>query len=53
MVSPRIIDLLRSGQTSDSYIVRGWVRTKREGKGISFLERFVATGTTNRFTTDS
>jgi len=38
MVSPRIIDLLRSGQTSDSYIVRGWVRTKREGKGISFLE---------------
>jgi asparaginyl-tRNA synthetase len=38
MVSPRIIDLLRSGQTNDSYIVRGWVRTKREGKGISFLE---------------
>ena len=38
MASARIIDLLRSGQTNDSYIVRGWVRTKREGKGIAFLE---------------
>ncbi len=38
MTSARIIDLLRSGQTNDSYIVRGWVRTKREGKGIAFLE---------------
>ncbi len=38
MTSARIIDLLRSGKTNDSYIVRGWVRTKREGKGIAFLE---------------
>ncbi len=38
MASARIIDLLRSGQTSKSYTVRGWVRTKREGKGIAFLE---------------
>jgi asparaginyl-tRNA synthetase len=38
MASARIIDLLRSGQTSKSFTVRGWVRTKREGKGIAFLE---------------
>lgn len=38
MSSARIIDLLRSGLTSQSYIVRGWVRTKREGKEITFLE---------------
>lgn len=38
MASARIIDLLRSGQINDSYNVRGWVRTKREGKDIAFLE---------------
>ncbi|WP_055075171.1 asparagine--tRNA ligase [Pseudanabaena sp. 'Roaring Creek'] len=38
MASARIVDLLRKGQVSDSYLVRGWVRTKREGKGIAFLE---------------
>ena len=38
MASARIIDLLRTGQTDGSYTVRGWVRTKREGKGIAFLE---------------
>ena len=38
MTFARIIDLLRSGKTNGSYIVRGWVRTKREGKGIAFLE---------------
>ncbi len=38
MTFARIIDLLRTGKTNDSYIVRGWVRTKREGKGIAFLE---------------
>jgi asparaginyl-tRNA synthetase len=38
MASARIIDLLRSGQTDTTYTVRGWVRTKREGKGIAFLE---------------
>ena len=38
MTFARIIDLLRSGKTNSSYIVRGWVRTKREGKGIAFLE---------------
>ena len=38
MASGRIIDLLRSGHINDSYTIRGWVRTKREGKGITFLE---------------
>ncbi|MCA6596257.1 MAG: asparagine--tRNA ligase [Pseudanabaena sp.] len=38
MTSARIIDLLRGGQINGSYTIRGWVRTKREGKGISFLE---------------
>ncbi|TYQ31440.1 asparagine--tRNA ligase [Pseudanabaena sp. UWO310] len=38
MASARIVDLLRKGQVNDSYLVRGWVRTKREGKGIAFLE---------------
>jgi asparaginyl-tRNA synthetase len=38
MASARVIDLLRSGQVNDSYTVRGWVRTKREGKDIAFLE---------------
>lgn len=38
MTFARIINLLRSGKTNGSYIVRGWVRTKREGKGIAFLE---------------
>ncbi len=38
MTSARIIDLLRGGQINDSYTLRGWVRTKREGKGIAFLE---------------
>ncbi|OIP73214.1 MAG: asparagine--tRNA ligase [Oscillatoriales cyanobacterium CG2_30_44_21] len=42
MASARIIDLLRGtqglGQIGDTCTVRGWVRTKREGKGIAFLE---------------
>ncbi|PZU91061.1 MAG: asparagine--tRNA ligase [Pseudanabaena sp.] len=42
MASARIIDLLRGNQTvgqiGDTCTVRGWVRTKREGKGIAFLE---------------
>ena len=42
MTFARIIDLLRGNQiiseANDFYIVRGWVRTKREGKGIAFLE---------------
>jgi len=35
---PRIIDLLRDGVPNDRAIAQGWVRTKREGKGVTFLE---------------
>ena len=43
MAFARIVDLLRNGLTVAQNIdhdvtVRGWVRTKREGKGIAFLE---------------
>jgi asparaginyl-tRNA synthetase len=38
MKSARIMDLLRNGETNEVYTVRGWIRTKREGKGIAFLE---------------
>ncbi len=43
MAFARIVDLLRNGLTVSENIdqdvtVRGWVRTKREGKGIAFLE---------------
>ncbi len=35
---PRIRDILHSGQPGQATIIQGWVRTKREGKGITFLE---------------
>ena len=38
MVTQRIIELLRNGQPDDSVTIKGWVRTKRELKGFSFIE---------------
>lgn len=35
---PRIRDILHSGQPGQTITLQGWVRTKREGKGITFLE---------------
>jgi asparaginyl-tRNA synthetase len=35
---PRIRDILHSGQPGQATTIQGWVRTKREGKGITFLE---------------
>jgi asparaginyl-tRNA synthetase len=34
----RILDLLRSGQPDQTVTIQGWVRTKREQKGFSFIE---------------
>ena len=34
----RISELLRNGQPDESVIIKGWVRTKREQKGFSFIE---------------
>lgn len=38
MVSRRIVEILRSGQPDESLKVQGWVRTKRELKGFTFIE---------------
>ncbi|KAB8319704.1 asparagine--tRNA ligase [Tolypothrix campylonemoides VB511288] len=38
MVNRRIAEILRSGQPDEWLIVQGWVRTKRELKGFSFIE---------------
>jgi asparaginyl-tRNA synthetase len=38
MVTRRIVDLLRNGQPDQSVNIQGWVRTKRELKGFSFME---------------
>jgi asparaginyl-tRNA synthetase len=35
---PRIIDLLQTGKPGDSVTVGGWVRTRRDAKGFSFIE---------------
>lgn len=35
---PRIRDILHTGHPGQTITVQGWVRTKREGKGITFLE---------------
>lgn len=35
---PRIRDILHSGTPGQATTIQGWVRTKREGKGITFLE---------------
>lgn len=34
----RIIDILQQGQPEEQVTVQGWVRTKRESKGFSFIE---------------
>lgn len=34
----RIADILRAGQPEETVTVQGWVRTKREQKGFSFIE---------------
>jgi asparaginyl-tRNA synthetase len=34
----RIIELLRNGKADTAALVQGWVRTKRESKGLTFLE---------------
>lgn len=38
MVNRRIAEILRSGQPDEWLIAQGWVRTKRESKGFSFIE---------------
>lgn len=38
MSTSRIISLLRHGQPAETVKVQGWVRTKREAKGVTFLE---------------
>jgi asparaginyl-tRNA synthetase len=38
MIEKRIAEILRSGQPDESIVVKGWVRTKRELKGFSFIE---------------
>lgn len=34
----RIAELLHNGQPDESVTLQGWVRTKREQKGFSFIE---------------
>jgi len=34
----KVIDALNADQTRDSIKVAGWIRTKRDSKGFSFLE---------------
>ncbi|MGF1542064.1 MAG: asparagine--tRNA ligase [Pleurocapsa sp.] len=38
MVTRRIADIFKNGQPNESVTVQGWVRTKRELKGFSFVE---------------
>ncbi|WP_019498293.1 asparagine--tRNA ligase [Pseudanabaena sp. PCC 6802] len=38
MSATRIVNLLRDGQPESLATVQGWVRTKREAKGLTFLE---------------
>ncbi|MBD1915673.1 MULTISPECIES: asparagine--tRNA ligase [Cyanophyceae] len=35
---PRIRDILHAGEPGQSTTIQGWVRTKREAKGITFVE---------------
>ncbi|MGB5971839.1 MAG: asparagine--tRNA ligase [Nodosilinea sp.] len=35
---PRIRDILHAGESGQSTTVKGWVRTKREGKDVTFVE---------------
>lgn len=38
MVTKRIVEILRNGQPDESVRIQGWVRTKRELKGFTFIE---------------
>ena len=38
MVTRRVADILKNGQPDESATIKGWVRTKRELKGFSFIE---------------
>ena len=38
MVNRRVADILKNGQPNESVTIQGWVRTKRELKGFSFVE---------------
>ncbi|OLP17159.1 asparagine--tRNA ligase [Leptolyngbya sp. 'hensonii'] len=38
MATQRIIDLLRTGQPGESVQIQGWIRTRRDLKGFSFIE---------------
>ncbi len=38
MVARRIADIFKNGQPNESVTIQGWVRTKRELKGFSFVE---------------
>ncbi len=38
MVNRRIADILKNGKPDESVTIQGWVRTKRELKGFSFVE---------------
>jgi asparaginyl-tRNA synthetase len=38
MLKSRIAEILRTGQPNESLLIQGWVRTKRELKGFTFLE---------------
>lgn len=38
MENRRIAEILRSGEPDEFVLVQGWVRTKRELKGFSFIE---------------
>ena len=34
----RVLEALNSAQATDAILVKGWVRTRRDAKGLSFLE---------------
>ncbi|NJK34305.1 MAG: asparagine--tRNA ligase [Oscillatoriales cyanobacterium SM2_2_1] len=38
MAHTRVGDLLKTGEIGTAVTLQGWVRTKREGKGVGFLE---------------
>ncbi|MBE9110880.1 asparagine--tRNA ligase [Nodosilinea sp. LEGE 07298] len=35
---PRIRDILHAGEPGQTVAIQGWVRTKREGKGVTFVD---------------
>ncbi|MBD0268407.1 MAG: asparagine--tRNA ligase [Cyanobacteria bacterium Co-bin8] len=38
MMTQRIREILQTGQPDESVLIRGWVRTKRESKGFTFVD---------------